>query len=443
MRARTGICRGRARLVGEPGGRCGASRWGAVDFRPGGWRGHLGEWKVPVLLGLLLLLLSPFPAAAQDDPFPQGPPPRYLVSTLDGIDGATRVVKDGSGFLWFATGVGLLRYDGIEVRPYLVEEFISGVVAPNVITELTTDASGLIWASNRAGIVRLDPVRDTLQWMVGGPEGLQGISGVVEALALDPSGVVWFSLAGGPLCRWLVGEAPLCVERPEGSPGAPPSYLPADLQDAVMAMEPDGAGGLWVAFRNRLRHMGADGAWTEPSGGDPLPRLLPEVDPFQEWFRALRIGPSGRLWIGLCSEEGGLYSFDPETGELESFLLPNPDLYCTSSLEFDGADEVWMATLSGVARLELDSGDWMEVMEAPSQRLGFNPMDADGLFMDEGGILWIAHDEGVSRLTPVGRTGSPSPFHHVTFVPGWTSSITDPAFHSVAPSAGGVSGWAT
>jgi hypothetical protein len=142
-----------------------------------------------LLFLLCPLLILPGSAASQEGPFPQGPPPRYQVSTLEGIDGSTRTVTD------------------------------------------------------------------TLQWMVGGPQGLQGISGEVEELSIDPSGVVWFSMFGGPLCRWVVGDAPLCVEHPEGSPGPPPGYLPAETQDAVMDMAPDGEGGLRMAFFRRQRDL--------------------------------------------------------------------------------------------------------------------------------------------------------------------------------------------
>jgi hypothetical protein len=167
-----------------------------------------------LLFLLCPLLILPGSAASQEGPFPQGPPPRYQVSTL--------------------------------------EEPVSGLRSANLISDLATDAGGVVWASNYLGIVRLDTVTDTLQWMVG---GLQGISGEVEELSLDPSGVVWFSMFGGPLCRWVVGEAPLCVEHPEGSPGPPPGYLPAETQDAVMDMAPDGEGGLRMAFFRRQRDL--------------------------------------------------------------------------------------------------------------------------------------------------------------------------------------------
>ena len=126
-------------------------------------------FRMIVLVGLIGAAGIPTDAAIQSDV--------ALHSHDDPIPGrsALDVEQDDFGFLWFATGGGLVRYDGDESRTYLLDYSDKTRLSPNSPSSLLKEPGGHVWAGNAWGIVRVDPESDSLQWIVGGPERLFGI----------------------------------------------------------------------------------------------------------------------------------------------------------------------------------------------------------------------------------------------------------------------------
>ena len=81
----------------------------------------------------------------------------YSVADGLGSDRVLRIARDSRGFLWFATGEGLSRFDGYAFVNYGVAQ---GLPAAEV-ADVAEARDGAIWAATPAGVARLDPLATT------------------------------------------------------------------------------------------------------------------------------------------------------------------------------------------------------------------------------------------------------------------------------------------
>src|SRR5262249_15286048 len=71
------------------------------------------------------------------------------------------IVQDGSGFIWFGTQDGLVRYDGNKMRVYRPVEKDPTSISSGYITALTLDANGKLWVGTAEhGVNLYDPSTD-------------------------------------------------------------------------------------------------------------------------------------------------------------------------------------------------------------------------------------------------------------------------------------------
>src|SRR5688572_6830877 len=70
----------------------------------------------------------------------------YIYKHFDSKDGLTnapvyKMLQDKDGFLWFATGAGVMRFDGKNVKKFTT---LDGLPV-NLVTGISEDSQGRIW----------------------------------------------------------------------------------------------------------------------------------------------------------------------------------------------------------------------------------------------------------------------------------------------------------
>lgn len=224
---------------------------------------------------LLLPRIGDVPAAAV---------PRGVIATA---------VQDRTGFLWLATGDGLMRFDGYRLRP--VEREHADPVRRNLgwIRALLAGSDGRVWIGTEAdGLAVYDPQTDRASVLGGASPAVDGAAGVValpavRALAEDRDGSLWIGTAGGGLQRFDPRSGRFSVERAAPRLGA----LPDDKIDALRV---DRQGVLWVGTQKGLSRRAPGEAAFEAAGGETLS---------DRRVQALHESADGRLWVGTQSGE--------------------------------------------------------------------------------------------------------------------------------------------
>ena len=306
---------------------------------------------------------------------------------------AKAVTQDRDGFIWVGTVRGIDRYDGYELKPYLLPVNRRNGFTSNRILSMLTAPDGRIWAgAERAGLWRYNPDRDTFEglsagtvpaadrdrarrlaqcdvhtiaadrqhrlWIGTAQQGLfvlsfgpQGQVRSLQQLAL-PQGAGVNSLAVDDEQQVWVGSnrVGLVVVR-ANEPGLP--LETTDLPDAnIHALHLDRHGDLWVGTDHRVLWVPAASRRDHHRlGAHPLPLALPRV-------QSLLLDSRGRLWAGTLY---GLYVWragastgtEPPVLPAPTLLLPQDDIPYSLNSErihqvYEDRNQVlWLCTSAG------------------------------------------------------------------------------------------------
>ncbi len=345
-------------------------------------------------------------------------------NTVMGID------QTPDGFLWVATSTGLVRFDGVQFRPF-------AVAAPGMpagrIKALVADRRNRVWVAKDQGVVVcVDQGRATMvvgpeyaasdspyRGMVQDAEGAVWVSygdgavlriqdGRVRAftaadglpaegfchLALDGTGRLWFSrgdwigIFGDGQFRklWQTPPVPLITGAHAGGAWAyanrkvwkytesgPPvklGSLPADTPEVgVISLREDHAGGLWLGTREAgLFRFDRAGAATAVMS--------------QQTIASLKVDQEGSLWVG--TRGGGLSQLRPRVIDL---LTPGstPQFQGVRSICQDADGLLWAIVWPNGGILRNAGQDWTPL----STNAGWSVPDAQGLAADPQGGVWI------------------------------------------------------
>ncbi len=368
--------------------------------------------------------------------------------------------QDRRGFLWFATGNFLQRYDGYRFKAYKHDPDDPGSISANEVLEIYEDRQGGLWFGTRnGGLNRFDQAEerflrfrhdpadpaslasDTVRavfedragtlW-VGTSEGLHRFhrqQGTFTRYRCDPAdpgslshnsvwdiledreGDLWISTSGGGLNR-LRGGLPAAVASDRGpitgrSIGAFTRYRhdPADpgslSHDSVYALYEDRSGTLWAGTSEGLDRF-------DRASGKFVRHLNDPADPESlggGLIMAIHEDREGELWI--ASHGGGLSRLDRADGPLTGrFVQYRHDPHAPHGLSSgalldlceDRSGILWIATRgSGIDKFDRRRERFVNYR--PGQEGGFAGDQVWAVTADRAGVVWIGtFDGGLSAL---------------------------------------------
>ena len=308
------------------------------------------------------------------------------------------------GFLWAATGEGIVRWDLAEQR-----------------AEVFTTSEDLPFSGRGAHQVLVAP--DGTVWAVSGHEGIARFdgSGWSEALGYDQLAAV------GPPCVDDDGEddGGVCVHAITG-----------------MAIGPDNLVSLAVGPETLLQFDGSD--W------GVLPVTPAEIHGGSAWGTSMAVAPDGTLWVASWEE---LLAYD---GDTWGRFTANDGLPSgmVGSVAVAPNGDVWVGTIDdsegnpsgGVARFNGDA--WTVFDEAD----GLHDKSVAALTVGPDGTVWAVHSDtsdlgsvgepttgGISRFD--GATWSATSVANVGILFGWGGADVDDAGTLWITSSWGVIGF--
>lgn len=298
-----------------------------------------------------------------------------------------RIVQDSTGFLWFGTGGGLVRFDGHRFRHFTADPSDPTSLPDSYITAIHIDPMGVLWiGTNAGGLARFNPASESFDRFDAG-----FLNNSIQSILTDAKGRLWTGTVGGVHVRDPVdGSVRFFHHRTED-----PDSTPLDQVRDMLEM-PDG--GLLLASGRGLVRLDPD---TGQADATVLDRLLSPGTPTHRLLRDSR----GRLWV--TGEFPGIAMWDPATGEQRLFdLLGAADPAASPLSKFAltelGPDRIGIGTQgAGLVMLDVGSARVEVYRHDPTQPTSLAASDVRSLTVDRSGILWVGTwGGGISRRNP-------------------------------------------
>lgn len=289
------------------------------------------------------------------------------VSTQDGLpDNIVRVLRQvpGTATYWIGTqdnGIALYDYSSQSVAlPRTGEAWHWGQVN-DLLAQSVTEA----WAGTEDGyLLHLQLHADAMQVT---PYSLNGKK--IGKLVADASGNIWCATNAG----LTVVSAAYAVQL------FPPGNF---LLKNLTAMDCDTANVLWYAQGNKLLSFSQDSNAVQQALDAPAP------------VTCLYTDHSGRMWAGTFGK-GLLY----RDGNRLKLVKNIPDLVDGHILDITGtADRLWVASLNGVAELQLEAGGKLSFIKHHDKHAGIGSDYVYQLYTSHNGNIWMATDGGGVRM---------------------------------------------
>jgi ligand-binding sensor domain-containing protein/signal transduction histidine kinase len=361
-------------------------------------------------LGLVLLLLSANPSSGAVDNSITSSRSHSIWDHASGFPGGHvfSMTQTTDGYLWFGTGNGLVRYDGLNFEN--IPRGYSNDLSNGLIPRVVTDAAGQLWAA--------DDFTHLFRYEFGvlkGPTPDNGRHGyAVSAANKTFDGWLLFVSEFQGVVEYKHGERRVLLE-PRAVPAAP----------AAVAQTADGT--IWIGTAERglfqfSPEKGEASLLQVPSlGNERINCLLPLAngtllvgtkqglfishgnDPFVEVrptlghdeILALASGLNGRIWIGT---EGHVFKADLKDidakGSLRSLdqLTVNGNRSVTALFE-DRDGNLWIGEPEAIERYQDDAFITYRSADGPR---------SEGLPCSNCGAIYVDSDQGVWFAPPDG-----------------------------------------
>ncbi|EAY27802.1 two-component regulator propeller domain-containing protein [Microscilla marina] len=282
-------------------------------------------------------------------------------------------IQDKQGFMWFATGDGLDRYDGKGFKYYTPQT--SGL-SSSYIREIYQAKNGIIWlGSSDTGLDRFDPKTNKFT-NYPAKSTLAGTN--VQSITEDQLGNLWVGTKNG-------------LNRLTPAPNQPDSmlvqqYLPdsnkvnALSQKDVLSLCTRKDGSVWAGTTNGLNQI-----IMKPNGSVEFKHYFTQKNKRLGFVEAIYEDNQQRLWIGTSHDIG---IFDPASRKFTSYTkgLKNNYLRCIIQ---DSKGIIWIGTDSGIYWFDDQRQAFIHFEDHIKGSQALYDTGVMSIWEDHAGNLWV------------------------------------------------------
>lgn len=288
------------------------------------------------------------------------------------------VVQDRSGFLWIATGDGLVRHDGYRFSPRGRDAASGTQRNLGWVRSMLSGRDGRLWIGSESdGLAVYDPASDRITLFGdASPESSVSLPGAprsdpVRALAEGPDGSVWVGTLGGGLTRLDVATGQRSVWRRDGLPGSLPD-------DRILALCIDRHGTVWVGTWAGLVKLVRGSDQFQPVLAAPGQPLAGRI------VQALFEASDGQIWVG--TQRGELMRLDPAGGRAQQLAAAGG---AVNSLAEAPQGQVWVGRSTGIDLHAVAGPLSRSVLSRGHQPGSLGDGEVIALHVDQAGVVWV------------------------------------------------------
>lgn len=410
--------------------------------------------KTAITLALIMLLLfssTPLSVQAQDAPgtatlpvvagkaIPLTAPPvtpdfKFThLSLEDGLSEASvqPILQDSRGFMWFGTQDGLNRYDGYNFVVYRNDPSDRTSLGGNQVRAIVEDPSGILWIGTLGGgLNKYDPDTDTFIRYRHDPDNPNSLkNNTVWSIWQDKAGLLWLYTDEG----WLTQFDPQSetfTHYHQSTPAEPSNLSTAQYE--IKAIYQDKTGAFWLSnYEGGLASFNQEtGQFTYFLHGDDATTIGAGV------VTNIYEDGAGKLWI--CTSEGGLNLLDRESGQFKHYQYDPNDPYSISDnschqVYQDRTGTYWVGTGKGLNLFDPKTGQFIRYQKDPTNPYALSNDNIATIYEDRGGVLWFGTSGGPNKLDR-----GAIQFIHYRNLPGNPNSLSTSYIYSIYEDKDGI-----
>jgi diguanylate cyclase (GGDEF)-like protein len=305
-------------------------------------------------------------------------------------DVVASMAQDKAGFLWIATGDGLVRYDGYRFRP---QEFDSNKpLERNLgwVRALLPARDGRLWiGSETRGLGVYDPQTDRVSFprdeRDSSPASMP--QQTIFALAEDFDGYIWIGTVGSGLARFDPRSKRFTAYRHVLQEGN-------SADDQVQSLLVDRQGTLWIGTWNglsrRLRGSQHFDSIALTHTKTAAPAKL--SDAIETKVQSLFQASDGRIWVG--TQQGAVAIIDPAkpAGLMLDQAVEKNTLRLGSVSSFAEAPggQIWVGRSLGIDVYDMKLGKLLRRLRHDASRpFSLAGEEVTSMLMDHEGAIWV------------------------------------------------------
>ena len=300
------------------------------------------------------------------------------LTTKDGLsqDNIFAIFQDHRGFMWFATGEGLDRYDGKTFVVYKNNPDDPGTLSHNSIRDVVEDDHGYLWVVAHPGVNKFDPRTERSVRYVPDPKNPNSLANdAVWRVTRDSHGYLWFAEDTG-LDRFDPATETFTHYRNDNT---------GQFVGRITHVIEDRHGEIWFVGELGLFHLDVKtGQITRAPGVGRIAANFIYED------------SAGAFWMLAHSPMVGLVKYDRQAQRLTTYPFgPGAAGLESTTLLDDGENGFWVPSNLGLYYFDRRTASFTHLFqrdEANPDSLSDNSVVP--IYRDRAGLLWIGTQNG-------------------------------------------------
>lgn len=319
-------------------------------------------------------------------------------------------LKDRDGFMWFATGQGLNRFDGTNFKIYSHDAFDPGSIPFSSVDYFFEDWEHQFWLKQVNDFVLFDPSKNLFSALPATYKDTRIPLAGLYSLANDKAGKIWFVSSSRGLYSYDPRTAKADSVRFDAT------AFGSRSNDYFNAIAFDSNNKLW-AVTHRCHVLKID---PETQKTEARYAFDSEISSDYSNF-SIYIDSDDEVWVYAAGQPYGIFRIIPATGKTihytEGAGLGSP---LVSSVTEERKGTVWISTdHGGIDVLDKATGSFTSLTNNRDDEYSLAQNSVNFLYRDVDGIIWAGtYKKGLSYYHP-----SLVQFRHYKYVPSKSNSL--------------------
>ena len=300
------------------------------------------------------------------------------------------ITQDPSGFMWLGTANGINKYDGRNVKQYLVPNKNQEVRTSNNIFCLHTDPDGVLWAGAFGGLLRYFIEKDAfVKIPIKGYKG-----GEVTFIYSDQKKNLWVGSAKGLYLLSADRDSTKTQSfyHSDESPSISNNYIKCIYEDHT--------GTIWVGTNGGLTQMQHRGSHWQYQQFKHIPTDTNSLS--ANYITSIMEDAQQGLWFGTLNN--GLNKYSYSTGKFTRLVhsINDPRSIVNNNIRQIALDQnghLWVGTQEGLSIINPLNLSVVSVQHNPANKNGLNQNSIYSIYQDAQKSMWVGTYFGGANIS--------------------------------------------